>query len=467
MAMEPVRRELLEGVAADAKAENKPPRSPTSNGDCDSKLLPETWLTARGHDFRGKHKDSKGRTVWEVKCPFNEAHGWDACVTQDADGKPGFKCQHNGCAGNDWHAFKNKIGKPDPHHYDPPLLVGLPMGRIVLGEPTGTAGAGAGEQPKPTKPAFELPVPASKLVWQGSGNWIWEGMLNEGEITLLTALWKVGKTTLLSHLLKTLEVGGSFCGLEVRPARVLYISEEHANLWIERRDHLNLGDHVEFLLRPFKMKATWEQWGAFLEHVRQLCIGRSFQAVIVDTLSNLWPVRSENDACEVQAALMPLQHAIGTAGCLLNHHNRKSGGDEGTAARGSGALCAVADTIVEMWRYDAGNKKCCKRVLTGLGRHHETPKELVIELRLGGYVALGDPQETNRRDLELLIKERLPRQLPGISLKELEADWKEGKTPCPNHNVLNDVLHHGADTGLWVRTGEGKKGDPYRFHRVP
>jgi hypothetical protein len=316
------------------------------------------------------------------------------------------------------------------------------------------------------EPVFPLPVPASQLVWQGSGKWIWEGILNEGEITLLTALWKVGKTTLLSHLLKKMETGGSFCGLEVTPARVLYVSEEQANLWIERRDHLGLNDHVEFLLRPFKMKATWEQWATFLEHVRQLCLERSFQAVILDTLSSLWPVRKENDACEVQAALMPLQDAIGTAACLLNHHNRKSDGEEGTAARGSGALCAIADTIVEMRRYNAADKKCCKRVLTCLGRHHETPRELVIELQIGGYLALGDRQETNRRQLEQMIKDRLPQEPPGVTVKELEADWREGKTECPRHTTLLDVLHHGAEAGLWVRTGEGRKGDPYRFRRV-
>jgi hypothetical protein len=478
--MEVVARELLEALAEEAPqqetAGNGAPHSAAPNGNGNHKLMVEVWLADVTVPFRSRHRDSQGRDVWEVKCPFDEAHGFDACVTQATEGKLGFLCHHSGCAGNHWQEFKNKVGRPHARHFDPPLPeYSVRTGRIVHGSQS-TNGNGEQAPPRPradnrpaSQPVFEQPVPSSQLTWQGSGKAVWEGFLNEGEVTLLTSLWKAGKTTLIAHLLKVTERGGKFCGLDVLAARVLYISEEHANLWIRRRDELGLADHIEFLLRPFRLKPTWEQWTAFLEHVRRLCVERSFQVVIVDTLAALWPVKRENDASEVQAALMPLQDAIGTAACLLNHHNRKSGGDEATAARGSGALCAFADTIVEMARFDPIDKQCCKRVLTGYGRHPETPKELVVELQIGGYVALGDKQETSRQDLDQTIKDRLPQQPPGLTVKELEADWREGKDECPRHDTLLDVLHHGAEASppLWVRTGEGRKGDPYRFHRLP
>jgi hypothetical protein len=40
---------------------------------------------------------------------------------QAQDGKMSAQCFHNGCAGRGWQEFKEKIGRPSPQHYDPPL----------------------------------------------------------------------------------------------------------------------------------------------------------------------------------------------------------------------------------------------------------------------------------------------------------------------------------------------------------
>lgn len=43
-------------------------------------------------------------------CPFNYAHtNKSAVIVQRADGKLGFKCHHNGCAGNDWHKLRELL----------------------------------------------------------------------------------------------------------------------------------------------------------------------------------------------------------------------------------------------------------------------------------------------------------------------------------------------------------------------
>ena len=70
------------------------------------------------------------------------AHGDHACSTQEPDGKLGAQCFHDGCAGRRWPAFKDKIGPPEAHHYDPPLR----RTRVVFGD--GANGAnGAHEGP--------------------------------------------------------------------------------------------------------------------------------------------------------------------------------------------------------------------------------------------------------------------------------------------------------------------------------
>jgi RecA-family ATPase len=61
--------------------------------------------------------------------------------------------------------------------------------------------------------------------------WIWDGVIAEEAVTLLSAPEKVGKTTLLSLLLDRRRVGGQLLGRTVRPGRTILCSEEHVRLW--------------------------------------------------------------------------------------------------------------------------------------------------------------------------------------------------------------------------------------------
>lgn len=96
------------------------------SGEYRHRLMVDRWLTDRSVAFRSKPQpDPKGRTVYALEsCPFDPAHGGDAAVMQAPDGKLSAHCFHNGCAGRGWKEFKERIGKPDPHHYDPPVTRG-------------------------------------------------------------------------------------------------------------------------------------------------------------------------------------------------------------------------------------------------------------------------------------------------------------------------------------------------------
>src|SRR6516225_7966421 len=49
-------------------------------------------------------------------------------------------------------------------------------------------------------------------------DWLWRGCLAPSQLTLLTSLWKSGKTTLLLVLLARMKAGGDLLGMPVRPA---------------------------------------------------------------------------------------------------------------------------------------------------------------------------------------------------------------------------------------------------------
>lgn len=310
---------------------------------------------------------------------------------------------------------------------------------------------------------FPDPIPASQLTAAPGATWLWHGYLPRGGITLLSALWKAGKTTLLAHLLKAMGAGGEFCGLQLDPGRVLYVTEESQTKWVERRDKLGIKDHVEFQVRPFAAKPDRARWEALLAHVRRVSQARAYDLVVFDPLSSLWPVRDENDAAQVQEALMPL-HALGEAvNAFLVHHNRKADGQEATAARGSGALAAFVDTIVELRRYDPRNRGDRKRVLTGYGRYDETPDELVIELtEAGQYVSHGSKFQAVFKDLSAAIGSMLPCSPPGLTQEEILERWP-GDGERPQRQRVLDTLREGVDRGDWHREGAGRRGNPFSY----
>ncbi len=310
------------------------------------------------------------------------------------------------------------------------------------------------------------PIPITELGPSTPPAWVWTGYVAKGHTTLLTGVWKGGKSTLIGHLLHDLTAGG---GLVPEPlgGKVLVVTEEGHTLWCRRRDDLDLGEDVHILSRPFKARASMVQWLKLTDHIAAMVASEGYSLVVLDTLPNMWPVVQENDASEVGAALMPL-HAITEAGAglLLIHHPRKSGGAEGEASRGSGALPGHVDIIVEMRRFAPEDKHDRRRVLATYSRFDESPPESVLELTIdAGYRVVGDKAHVKAADRLDLIAEALPCEAPGVTVVELRSRWPSN--PPPGKRTLETDLQTGATEGRWIASGKGKKGDPVRYRRAP
>lgn len=307
---------------------------------------------------------------------------------------------------------------------------------------------------------FPAPIPAPDLRKRDDGTvWLWDGYLATDAITLWSALWKAGKTTLLAHLYRSMGGGDEFCGRAVRPGSALVVSEESESVLADRRDKVGLGDWIRFVIRPFKLKPDAKGWESFLDWLGQTLVDCPADLVVFDSLSNLWPVRNENDAGEVQAALMPLRAVSEGRSLLLVHHARKGDGAEATSSRGSGALAAFADILVELRRFNPDARDDRRRVLTGYGRYDATPGELTVELTDDGYVAHGDRAEAVYAELAPLVRAVLPAGPPGLSTAEIEETVGTAKRG-PLLKALGKGL--GVD---WQRGGAGKKNDPFRYWR--
>src|SRR5207245_1979014 len=83
-----------------------------------------------------------------------------------------------------------------------------------------TSFAASGGRPVPT---HGNPAVSYDNVWVQTGKrpipWIWDGVVAEEAVTLLSAPEKTGKTTLLSLMLDRRRQGGQLLGRAVRPGR--------------------------------------------------------------------------------------------------------------------------------------------------------------------------------------------------------------------------------------------------------
>lgn len=301
-------------------------------------------------------------------------------------------------------------------------------------------------------------------VGQQGFSWLWDGYLACGNFTLLTSQWKSGKTTLISVLLSRLKQGGNLAGMTVHPARACVISEESRQQWHLRHQKLDLA-HVYFICRPFKGKPEHHDWLALLDKVAALALHHGIKLLIIDTLASFLPARTESLAAPLMQSLFPLQRltALGLA-VLLLHHPRKGEPLPGQAARGSGALPAFVDVILEM--------SCCphapaddrRRRILAFSRHDCTPSQCVVELNLDGndYLSHGDFQDddfaANWKVLRMVLEDAPDKR----SRKQLLEDWPADFTR-PQELTLWRWLQRAINLGLVLQEGSGRKNDPFRF----
>jgi hypothetical protein len=308
-------------------------------------------------------------------------------------------------------------------------------------------------------------VYASELSSVGADvDFLWDGCIARGHLTMLSALMKAGKSTFLGHLLRCLQGGDPFVGRATKACRTLVVSEESPALWCRRRDALGLTDQLSVLCRPMLARPNFGDWSEFIGHVEGRAIERHCDLVIFDTISAFAPWKSENDSAEVMGTITPLNRLTraGLAGLLI-HHIGKADQSEGRAARGSTALAGAVDVLLEMRRHKPDDLTDRRRVLSGLGRFDEVPEQLVITLNEdgSGYTAEGDRRALAARELAEAIRGTLPVGPPGTKADDVHKSLPEfGR---PRRGDVMTALQKGAAAGQWTSGGTGKRGDPRRF----
>lgn len=304
-------------------------------------------------------------------------------------------------------------------------------------------------------------IPASDLLCKSPPvpAWVWEGVLVHGAVTLFAGKPKVGKSTLLyaladaiatkqtTFLDRTLDSNGP----------VLYVSEEGISTLAATfpRNAPNLYLVTRETRWP---KPTWTE---LLNVTYTTAKELNPALVIIDTFA-FWGglgAEAEKDAGVVQPLLDGLSR-IASAGCavILNHHQRKAGGDEGDAIRGSGAIAGSVDAFAEIERIPDAPSDQRRLVVTP---RWPAPPVLVFSYdaanllhRVVGQVADRDDSDTVGWEPRLL--EALPSEGEGVTMDDIAESVGADRRKW--HKQLSRMV----DDGRVIRDGRGVHGYPYR-----
>jgi hypothetical protein len=293
-------------------------------------------------------------------------------------------------------------------------------------------------------------------------NWVWEGFIAPGNLTLLTSQWKAGKTTLLSVLLGLRVGGGVLGGLTVRPGKTLVVSEEPVSLWAVRARKHSFGAGVCFIPQPFRTIPTHDEWLDLIHRALVVHNQHGVDLVVIDPLAPF--LRSENQARSMLETLLPLGQLlhVGMAVLLLHHPGRRER-VLGQASRGSGELLGHVDVSIDM-RHPGGDVLTRRRRLFALSRHAATPRQLMLELDEAGTTYDLVPEtaeeqfEANWEPIRLVLAEA-PQKL---TRQDIILEWPVGFDQ-PNATTVWRWLDRGVEQGLVRCEGSGRKSDPFRY----
>jgi DNA-binding transcriptional ArsR family regulator len=291
--------------------------------------------------------------------------------------------------------------------------------------------------------------------------WLLEGYVALGAVTLLAGLPKAGKSTFLFSVLNAIVGGDPLVGLGTEKAGVLLLSEEHQVTLKEKASRVGLDlARVHGLHRQHGGLPSWPQ---LVDEAINYCKTNGLRLLVVDTLRHLARLRDddENRAGKVMEAITPLLSASRDHGLavVVVHHERKAGGEYGVGVAGSNALAGAVDIVIQLERARAnlsgsGNTRMLKTV----SRFPSTPTELIVELHDGSYKRRQRPEleaEGKRADILAALAEL------GESTQAMLAE----ATGLPRGTLSTHLKALEAQGGI-VTGGAGKRGDPRRY-RLP
>lgn len=356
-------------------------------------------------------------------------------------------------------SIKDKHGEDASDHFD---AGGTLTDFRFLDQPESTNGHPPGDNRTDTKPtlvesAVFRPVLIDELVdslgdgAEESADWLVPGILARGVLSAIGGLPKSGKSTASSYLAKAVAAGDQFWGLPAVQVPALWINFEVS----PRLAAWKFRDVGAMGLPLYVWSGTNQE--VDLEDIERFVRAEGVGLVLFDSLTRLWRVTDENDAVQTgQAVDLVLQftRSVDVATLLIAHHRKAGSPNSVDLLRGSNATPATIDIIMALKKRPGGGRK-----IEFDSRYDETPQgSMIVDIGADGrYNVLGDERSVKYEGLCKRVLEAMGTE--PLTTEELADAINEPQTTV--RRALDD-LHRDDKIG---RSGDGKRGSPYRFSR--
>lgn len=301
------------------------------------------------------------------------------------------------------------------------------------------------EKPKFTSISELLNEPDEETLW------VVDNLLPSEGFSIKVSKPKVGKSTLVRQLCVAVAKGVPFLGRATKQGSVIYLAIEEKRQEVKNHFRL-LGAEGLNNISIFVGRAP----ESALEWLKEEVTRTKPNLIVIDTLFRFVKVEDVNAYASVTNALDDLLELARTSGAhlMVLHHSKKGlGGEGGEVALGSQAIFGSVDTVIML------SKKEGRRYIETEQRYGKNLESTILEFDDNTKtVTLG---RTQAEDKIITIEKKIIEHLETVQswLTEQEILNTLGCKTETFRDALR-LLYYKQEI---KRSGEGKKGSPYKY----
>lgn len=293
-----------------------------------------------------------------------------------------------------------------------------------------------------------------------------DNLVPKDSMILFTGPPKVGKTTYLLRLTKSLAEGTSFLGQEVEQTDVLYLTEQRLSSFKSEyvfECELEDSPHLHYASEGVTIDVDLEE---LMKRAAVAAYNTGAELLVMDTFLSFSGLEDEeeNSSGAVKTALQTVRRYCSRVGLtvIIAHHDRKSGGSTIEAGRGSNVFSAAPDLVFSLRK--KGNQDNARQ-LESKGRFSEVPEKQRIALQNGRYRTLGSSAAGLGNTTQAVL-DALPGSKNEALTKTEIVDALEEKGIETSKSTVRRKLEYLRDAKDSVRQFEGDgKGNPLLHYR--